>query len=70
MKVAELREQLRQRGLDTKGNKASLVERLNESLNAEALEGDDDGAEAGDEVLEEAKTEDGKYLNFCTSTLR
>ena len=49
MKVAELREQLKQRGLDVKGNKAALIERLNESLNAEALEGDEeeDGVETG-----------------------
>ena len=49
MKVAELKEQLKQRGLDVKGNKATLIERLNESLNAEALEGgeDEDGVETG-----------------------
>ena len=49
MKVAELKEQLKQRGLDIKGNKAALIERLNESLNAEALEGgeDEDGVETG-----------------------
>lgn len=35
LKVAELRAHLQSRGLDTKGNKAALVERLRESLEAE-----------------------------------
>ena len=32
LKVAELRDELKARGLDTKGNKAALVARLKESL--------------------------------------
>ena len=36
MKVAELREELKTRGFDTKGNKAQLVKRLEKALKAEA----------------------------------
>lgn len=36
LKVAELRAELQTRGLDTKGNKPVLVERLKEALEAEA----------------------------------
>lgn len=35
LKVVELRSQLSQRGLDTKGNKAVLVERLRKALEEE-----------------------------------
>ena len=41
LKVAELREELRERGLDTKGNKAQLVKRLEKALKAEAAASDD-----------------------------
>lgn len=37
LKVAELRAELQARGLDTKGNKPVLVERLRDALEAEAL---------------------------------
>ena len=36
LKVAELREELKQRGLDTKGNKGQLVKRLQQFLASEA----------------------------------
>ena len=35
LKVTELREELKSRGLDTKGNKAQLVKRLEKALAAE-----------------------------------
>ena len=35
LKVAELREELKTRGLDTKGNKAQLVKRLEKALQAD-----------------------------------
>jgi len=36
LKVAELREELKQRGLDTKGNKNQLVKRLQKYIKQEA----------------------------------
>lgn len=36
LKVVELRAELASRGLDTKGNKAALVERLQEALDQES----------------------------------
>ena len=39
LKVAELREELSERGLDTKGNKAQLVKRLQKALVAEQNDG-------------------------------
>jgi len=41
LKVTELREELKKRGLDTKGNKAQLVKRLEKALPKVA--GDDNG---------------------------
>lgn len=35
LKVVELKNELQQRGLDTKGNKAALVQRLKEALEKE-----------------------------------
>jgi len=42
LKVAELRDELKVRGIDTKGNKAVLVKRLEKALKAEANSGEED----------------------------
>uniref|UniRef100_A0A0B7A425 SAP domain-containing protein n=1 Tax=Arion vulgaris TaxID=1028688 RepID=A0A0B7A425_9EUPU len=49
LKVAELREELKTRGLDTKGNKAALVNRLKQVL----------GSDGGEGAIEYATGEDG-----------
>jgi hypothetical protein len=56
--VSELRDALEERGLDTKGTKPFLVERLREALAAEAGGGGggdpvEDGGEAGEEAPQE-----------------
>ena len=59
MKVAELKSQLKERGLETKGNKSVLIERLQEAVNAEALEGDEEEENGdGDEILEDVKEDE------------
>ncbi|CAH1792332.1 unnamed protein product [Owenia fusiformis] len=50
LKVAELREELKSRGLDTKGNKAQLVKRLEKALKAQ----EEANASAADESIEMA----------------
>lgn len=64
LKVAELRAELQARGLDSKGNKPVLVERLREALEAE-LEGENPNAEELDEEAKEANQdpEDDKEEN-------
>uniref|UniRef100_A0A0B7A2V0 SAP domain-containing protein n=2 Tax=Arion vulgaris TaxID=1028688 RepID=A0A0B7A2V0_9EUPU len=61
LKVAELREQLKTRGLDTKGNKASLVSRLKEAMDAAGEEyvggGEYAGGEEGEQEEEEEEEE-------------
>jgi hypothetical protein len=51
--VAELRDALEARGLDTKGTKPFLVERLTEALAAEAGNGAIEGSEAAAPMTEE-----------------
>ncbi|XP_067831762.1 heterogeneous nuclear ribonucleoprotein U-like protein 2 [Heptranchias perlo] len=48
LKVAELRQELQERGLDTRGLKAELAQRLQEALDAELLS--EEAGEGGDEA--------------------
>ena len=59
LKVSELKQELKSRGLDTKGKKAELVERLELALEVELLgDLDDEAAEEVDEAVEEAPEEE------------
>ncbi|PNF41629.1 hypothetical protein B7P43_G07638, partial [Cryptotermes secundus] len=57
LKVVELRAELSSRGLDTKGNKAVLVDRLKEALDREAVQGEEEEEEGGGREVEAAEDE-------------
>ncbi len=55
LKVTELREELKSRGLDTKGNKAVLVKRLEKALKAESADGGEDAGNCKHTVIIKCK---------------
>lgn len=59
LKVNELREELQRRGLDTKGLKADLVERLKAALEAESQTDTSERAQEEDEYCQDAQDNEG-----------
>lgn len=60
LKVNELREELQRRGLDTKGLKAELVERLKAALETESQTDASERAQQEDEYCQDTQDNEGE----------